>query len=78
MYSVAGDTISAEYRLVGEHRFQKYACYLMENFNPLHDRAAYTDGEIMRKYYLGEADASVVEATAALADKMFDKYFLLA
>ena len=77
-YSVAVDTISAEYRLVGEHRFQKYACYLMENFYPLHDRAAYSDGEIMRKYYLGEADASVVEATAALADKMFDKYFLLA
>ena len=67
-YSVAVDTISAEYRLVGEHRFQKYACYLMENFYPLHDRAAYSDGEIMRKYYLGEADASVVEATAALAD----------
>lgn len=77
-YSVAVDTISAEYRLVGEHRYQKYACYLMENFYPLHDRAAYSDGEIMRKYYLGEADASVVEATAALADKMFDKYFLLA
>ena len=77
-YSVAVDTISAEYRLVGEHRFQKYACYLMENFYPLHDRAAYSDGEVMRKYYLGDADASVVEATAALADKMFDKYFLLA
>ena len=77
-YSVAVDTISAEYRLVGEHRFQKYACYLMENFYPLHDREAYADGEIMRKYYLGEADASVVEAVAALAKKMFDKYFLLA
>ncbi len=77
-YSVAVDTISAEYRLVGEHRFQKYACYLMENFYPLHDRAAYSDGEVMRKYYLGDADAAVVEATAALADKMFDKYFLLA
>ena len=50
----------------------------MENFYPLHDRAAYSDGEVMRKYYLGDADASVVEATAALADKMFDKYFLLA
>ncbi len=77
-YSVAVDTISAEYRLVGEHRFQKYACYLMENFYPLHDRAAYSDGEVMRKYYHGEADAAVVEATAALAEKMFDKYFLLA
>ncbi len=77
-YSVAVDTISTEYRLVGEFRFQKYACFLMENFYPLHDLAARTDGEVMRKYYLGEADASVVEATAALAKKMFDKYFLLA
>ena len=76
-YSVAVDTISAEYRLVGEHRLQKYACYLMENFYPLHDRAAYCDGELMRKYYLGDADASLVEATATLAEKMFDKYFLV-
>ena len=77
-YSVAVDTISTEYRLVGEFRLQKYACFLMENFYPLHDLAARTDGEVMRKYYLGEADAAVVEATAALSQKMFDKYFVLA
>ena len=77
-YSVAVDTISAEYRLVGEYRLQKYAGYLMENFYPLHDRSAYTCGELMRKYYLGDADASVVEATASLVKKMFGKYFLLA
>lgn len=77
-YSVAVDTISAEYRLVGEYRLQKYACYLMENYYPLHDRSAYSSGEIMRKYYLGDADASAVETTAALGKKVFDKYFMLA
>ncbi len=75
-YSVAVDTISTEYRLVGEHRFQKYACYLMENFYPIHDRAAYADGLFMRDYYLGNADAAIVEATADAAKTLFDKYFL--
>ena len=37
-YSVAVDTISAEYRLVGEFRLQKYASFLMENYFPVHDR----------------------------------------
>lgn len=74
-YSVAVDTISAEYRLVGEHRFQKYACYLMENFYPLHDREARVDGEIMRKYYLGEADKETLAAVSRISDAMFDKYF---
>ena len=67
------DTISAEYRLVGEHRFQKYACYLMENFHPLHDREARVDGEIMRKYYLGEADKETLAAVSRISDAMLDK-----
>lgn len=75
-YSVAVDTISTEYRLVGEHRFQKYASYLMENFYPLHDRMAAVDGEVMRKYYFGEATADDVAVVSQLADAMFDKYFL--
>ena len=47
-YSVAVDTISKEYRLVGEFRYQKYASFLMENWYPVHDRLAAVDGEIMR------------------------------
>ncbi|MBQ7983430.1 MAG: hypothetical protein IJ302_07665 [Clostridia bacterium] len=77
-YSVAVDTISTESRLVGEHRFQKYAAYLMENFYPLHDKLAQADGELMRLYYTGDADAEVVNAAAAVSKKLFDKYFLLA
>lgn len=56
-YSVAVDTISAEYRLVGEYRLQKYAAFLMENYFPLHDRLASVDGEVMREYCMGEANA---------------------
>ncbi len=75
-YSVAVDTISAEYRLVGEHRLQKYACFLMEEFYPLHDRIAKTDGELMRRYYLGEIDGALLDAAARASVSMFDKYFL--
>ena len=74
-YSVAVDTISAEYRLVGEFRFQKYANFLMENWYPLHDRLCAADGEIMREYFFGEADASEVAAMHRKADRMFARYF---
>ncbi len=52
--SVAVDTISKEYRLVGEMRLQKYASFLMEYYYPLHDVIARMDGEIMLEYYRGE------------------------
>lgn len=75
-YSVAVDTISKEYRLVGEHRLQKYACFLMENFYPLHDRQAALDGELMRRYYVGDADAASLELISEHAEAMFKKYFV--
>lgn len=75
-YSVAVDTISKEYRLVGEHRYQKYASFLMENFYPIHDRQAQFDGEMMRRFYIGEATAEEVATLAAKSDAMFDKYFV--
>ncbi len=74
-YSVAVDTISKEYRLVGEHRFQKYASFLLENWYPLHDRLAAVDGEIMRQYYVGEADATELALLKAKSDAQFAKYF---
>ena len=75
-YSVAVDTISKEYRLVGEHRLQKYAAFLMEYFYPIHDRQAQLDGEMMRRYYVGEAAAEEVEALAKKNDELFAKYFV--
>jgi len=73
-YSVAVDTISKEYRLVGEHRFQKYACFLMENFYPIHDRQAAVDGEVMRQYYVGDASAHEMSMLSEKATKLMRKY----
>ena len=73
-YSVAVDTISKEYRLVGEHRFQKYACFLMENFYPIHDRQAAVDGEVMRQYYVGDASDHEMRMLSEKAEKLMRKY----
>jgi hypothetical protein len=74
-YSVAVDTISKEYRLVGEFRYQKYASFLMENWYPVHDRLAAADGEIMREYYVGDACACELAVMKKKSDAMFAKYF---
>ena len=73
-YSVAVDSISKEYRLVGEYRFQKYASFLMENYFPIHDRAAAVDGEIMRRYFLGEESAEMLSCFADKAEAFRAKY----
>jgi len=73
-YSVAVDSISKEFRLVGEHRFQKYACFLMENFYPIHDRQAAVDGEVMRQYYVGDADSDELSTVSLKAEKLMKKY----
>ena len=73
---MAVDTISKEYRLVGEHRLQKYAAFLMEYFYPIHDRQSQFDGEMMRRYYVGEATAEEVELLAKKNDELFAKYFV--
>ena len=73
-YSVAVDSISKEYRLVGEFRFQKYASFLMENYFPVHDRAAAVDGEIMRRYYLGDESGETLSCFADKAEALIKKY----
>ncbi len=73
-YSVAVDSISKEYRLVGEFRLQKYASFLMENYFPIHDRAAAVDGEIMRRYFLGEESAETLSSFADRAEAFIRKY----
>ena len=75
-YSVAVDTISKEYRLVGEFRLQKYACFLMEYYFPIHDRQAALDGEILYQYVVGNATAEEVDLMAKRAQVMLDKYFV--
>ena len=75
-YSVAVDTISKEYRLVGEFRLQKYASFLMENYFPIHDRQAALDGEILYQYVVGNATPEEVNLMSKRAQVLMDKYFL--
>jgi hypothetical protein len=75
-YSVAVDSISKEYRLVGEFRLQKYASFLMENYFPIHNRQAAMDGELMRLYAVNEATAEEVNLISARAERLQKKYIL--
>ena len=52
-YSVAVDTISKEYRLVGEERFIRYGCFLIEHYFPLHDELCAEEGRLMKQYAVG-------------------------
>lgn len=76
-YSVAVDTISIEYRLVGEHRLQKYASFLMENYFPVHDRQAEMDGELMFQYINNNATKEEVDLISARAEKLMKKYIMV-
>lgn len=76
-YSVAVDTISPQYRLVGEFRYQKYARFLMDNWYPLHDRLCENESYWMRAYLCGTADNAldVLKEVSPQMKKMFKKYF---
>lgn len=75
-YTVAIDTISAEYHLVGEPRLVKYARFLLDEFTPLHDELCFEEGRLMKAYVTGEEGA--VEGLKLIhgrMDKLFKKYF---
>ena len=77
-YSVAVDTISKEYRLVGEYRLQKYAMFLMERYFPIHDQQTLMDGELMYQYAVGNATKEEVELIGKRAETLLKKYIYLA
>lgn len=52
-YSIAVDTISAEFRLVGDTRLARYACFLLKNYFPLHDALCAEEGRLMKAYVTG-------------------------
>ncbi|NLO46442.1 MAG: hypothetical protein GX107_08140 [Clostridiales bacterium] len=52
-YSVAVDTIHDTRRYVGEWRFVRYACFLGNNFIPLHDELCFEEGRAMKDYACG-------------------------
>ncbi|MBE5782270.1 MAG: hypothetical protein E7329_03020 [Clostridiales bacterium] len=64
-YSVAVDTISPEFRLVGENRLVRYGCFLLKNYFPIHDAACIEEGRLMKLYATGTEDEKA-EAKALL------------
>ncbi len=75
-YSLAVDTISKEYRLVGDFRLIKYGSFLMENFYPLHDLACEAEGYYMNRYIAGDTRAvAVLKAMKGQVAEMMEKYF---
>ena len=75
-YSVAVDTISAEYRLVGDFRFVKYGNFLLDNYFPIHDLACEAEGYYMNRYVAGDPRASeILKLMKGQIPEMQKKYF---
>lgn len=78
--SVAIDTISEEFRIVGDRRLQKYACFLLKNFFPLHDELASEEGRLMKQYATGtpeekEEALRVLSVISGRMRRQREKYF---
>ena len=69
MFSVAVDSISTEFRLVGENRFVRYGCFLLKNYFPLHDELCAEEGRFMKQYATGTPEERE-EAAAVLYRSM--------
>lgn len=75
-YSVAVDTISTEFRLVGDSRLVKYACFLMNNFFPLHDELCFEEGRAMKDYACKiDGAEEILSAISGRMKKQKEKYF---
>jgi len=81
-YSVAIDTISTEYRIVGESRNVRYARFLLDNFFPIHDELCYEEGRLMKQYVTGtdeekEFAAKSLEFIHGRMKRQREKYFAI-
>ena len=81
-YSVAVDTISKEFRLVGDRRLVKYSCFLLKNYFPLHDELCYEEGRLMKQYVTGtpeekEEAKAVLSVINGRVDRLRKKYIKL-
>ena len=75
-YSIAVDTISIEPRFVGELRLVKYACFLEQEFFPLHDDLCYEEGRAMKDYVCGISGAKeMLECISGRMKAQREKYF---
>ena len=78
--SVAVDTISKEFRLVGEIRYVRYGCFLLKNYFPLHDDACFEEGRLMKQAIYGtdEEKKEAVDTLRVINGRMKrirEKYF---
>ena len=77
-YSVAVDTISKEYRLVGDFRLVKYTRFILDEFTPLHDELCFEEGRLMKAYVTGDETAlDGLKFIYGRMQKLYDKYFQL-
>lgn len=79
-YSTAIDTISTEYRIVGESRLVRYSRFLLDNFFPVHDEYCFEEGRLMKQYVTGtkeEKDEAkkTLEFINGRMKKLREKYF---
>ena len=75
-YSVAVDTISAEYRLVGDFRWIRYGSFLMDNYFPVHDLVCATEGHYLKRHFNGDKRATeVLKTMKGQIPEMQKKYF---
>ncbi len=79
-YSVAVDSISKEFRIVGDSRLVRYACFLINNYIPRHDEACFEEGRLMKICATGteEEKQDAIKTLTAMngrIEKMRKKYF---
>ncbi len=79
-YSVAIDSISKEFRIVGDSRLVRYSCFLLNNYIPRHDEACFEEGRLMKICATGteEEKADAVKMLTSMngrIEKMRKKYF---
>ena len=79
-YSVAVDSISAEYRLVGESRFVRYGSFLLSEYFPIHDDLCIEEGRLMKQYACGTPEEKedalrMLSALCGRMKKLREKYF---
>lgn len=79
-YSAAVDTISLEYRVVGEERFVRYSAFLLDNYFPIHDELCYEEGRLMKQYVTGtdeekEVAKNTLNFIYGRGDRLRKKYF---
>ena len=76
-YTAALDMISKEPRYVGSQRLVRYACFLWNNFFPLHDELCFEEGRAMREYATGNKEDAkkYLVAINGRMKKQREKYF---